>query len=372
MSISNLFNSRSLEGVLKRARSKLGAGELDAAARLVDTGLEKYPEAEALRELRLTIRRVQARSGMQELRSRIAHSRDPIAFEQLVKLYVETDMRDEAKRTALSFAAACPESSAPYLLLGELALSAYVEDVQARDGHEAHEHLRRAARIDNQSMRAHLLLAELYFLVDAKRALAATGRNLEQLDPDDSEVLPVLELIAQHGDAGSTESFDGILARLELAGELAQDPASWPLRTQRNRSARMVEKRTVQAVKQLVRDGAADEILVLRRGNERLVHARLMDSESKRRRVELSDEETDGHLGTTTSEVAQTIATQARELDMGAFRHCVIEGDFGRIVVGSVGDVFVGASRPTRGGDGMRVWDRIAVQLAQATEEVSE
>ena len=77
----DLFGGSSLDALVARAKQKLAASDFDEAHRLVAKGLEKFPDAQALRETRLTIRRAQARAGMQSLKDQIL--RDDSGFSYL-------------------------------------------------------------------------------------------------------------------------------------------------------------------------------------------------------------------------------------------------------------------------------------------------
>ena len=365
--LGDYFSGRSLESVLKKARQKLASGDFEAALRTVASGLSRFPEAAALRDLNLSILRAQSHAGMQSLRQRVATHRDPAAFEQLITMYLDTNMREEAVRTARDFAAACPQGATPHVILGELALQSWFHDLQARDGHRSHGHLTRASELDPQAIKPLLLLAEFYYCAGALKSLSALGRQLEQIDPDDPEVLPALEMIADHGDPSAVENLDGRLAQIELEDRLVNEPTSWPAGTARLTGDRLTEARAETVAKQLVRENIADEIVVLQRSGKPLAHARAKETEqatrSRRRPVELVTESEENGLTDVVRDVAHTISVQARELDLGAFRHCAIEGPFGRVVVGRVAGGIAGARRTSRGGESNRLWERIAVKL---------
>jgi hypothetical protein len=365
--LGDLFAGRSLEAVLKRARHRLATGDFDEATRVVLIGLERYPEAETLRELHLTIRRVQARSGMQELKRKIAHEHDPLAYEQLITLYQEVDMFDEARRTAHEYVEAHADRDTPHLILGETYLELFFEELKARYAHTAHDHLLRAARLNPDALKPRLLLAELYYCVGANRALSVVGRALERVDPDDDVILPILQTIVAVADPDANESMDGLFSQIEADGQLARDMTTWPLRNRRNREAQIREERTHKAVAKLVRDRVADEVLVLRRNGVPVVLASVdgaEDSGLSRRPVHVAteDEIDDAGLTDVVRTVAHTISQQAREFDLGAFRRCVIEGPFGLVVVGRVSNVILGAHR-RRVGEPHRLWERLSVSI---------
>ncbi len=368
--ITDLFSGRSLEAVLKRARQKLATGDFVEATRVVASGLDRFPEAEALRELHLTIRRVQARAGMQSLRQRIDNRQDPIAYEQLIHLYHEVDMYDEARRTATAYAETHPDRDTPHLLLGEMCLQTFFEDLRAPDAHNAHDHLLRAARLNGEAIKPRLLLAELYYCVGAHYALSVLARALERIDPDDEAILPVLEAISAVADANANnESVDGLFAKIEVDGQLLREPTTWPLRNRRNRDAQIQEERTNKVVRRLVADGVADEVVVLRRNGTPLTHAILVagDEEegSSKRKVEQTTPEDGEETGLTgvVGTIARAVSQQAREMDLGGFKRCSIQGPFGLVVAGRVNSVIAGARSASRMEEPTRLWDRLSIKI---------
>ena len=150
--ISNVFGGQALSVLVRRARTKLGAGEFEHAQRIVSKGLGTYPGAEALLELELTIRRAQAREGIRSLRARIESDDDPRAYEQIVSLYLELGMSAEAKQEAWSYATAHPDLDSPHLMLGEMSLQSFLDNFQSRDAHVAHNRLRRAAALNTEAV----------------------------------------------------------------------------------------------------------------------------------------------------------------------------------------------------------------------------
>lgn len=368
--ISDLFAGRSLEAVLRRARAQLGAGDFEEATRVVELGLERFPEAEALRELSLTLRRVKARSKVQDLKLRLSQGGDPVVYERLISTYHDMELPQDAREAAQAYALAHPGRDTPHLLLGEMYLQSFFEDLQARDGHRASEHLLRAARLNAQAIKPRLLLAELYFCIGAHKALHVVGRALERIDPDDDTILPVLEAISAVPNSSKEESLEGLLAHVEADGRLLREPTMWPLRTRRNREAQVLEARTHKTAAALVRKGVADEIVVLRRNGTPLSHAEMVrgdDDDADRGKVvvhDTSEEEAQAAgLGVVARTISNTVSKQARDLDLGAFKRCSIQGPFGLVVVGSVSNVVAAARRRTGAGEPLHLWERVSVAL---------
>jgi hypothetical protein len=365
--LGNWFRGPTLDATLAKARERLAVGDFDHAHRLVEDGLRRFPDSEALRDTGLTIRRAQARAGMQHLKDRIARERDPRAYEQLIQLYTEVNMPEEARREALAYAAAHPDRDTPHLLLGEMHLQAFFNDVVARDAHTAHEHLVRAARLNGEALKPRLLLAELYFCVGADRALHVVAQSLERFAETDPAIAPVLEQIAALGPGDGQESVDGLFEKVEVRGALVREATAWPIRNRRNREAELNEERTLRAASGLVRRGVAAEVVVLRRGGGLVSHAAESDSGdvvTMDAKAAERSKEPPGLVGVART-VARDVAPRAREFDLGAFKRCTVQGGFGTIVVGEIAGWVVGAR--SRGREPLRLWEGMTVALEAET-----
>jgi hypothetical protein len=359
----DLFGGSSLDALVARARQKLASSDFDEAHRLVARGLERFPDAQALRETRLTIRRAQARAGMQSLKDQIQRDDDPVAHEQLIALYQEVDMPAEARRAAQAYAQAHPDRDTPHLLLGEMLLQSYFEDMQARDAHPAQEHLLRAARLNAEALKPRLLLAELYFCCGADQALAVVAGALERIAPDDDTIKPVLEACRAVPRPEGKESVEALFARVEVEGALVREPTAWPLRTRRNRDQRVKDERMQVAVRRVVGRGEAEEVAIVRRNGALIAHAGGEGTETLDPTAE--DRVPEKGLPAVAAGVARTVARQVREFDLGAFKRCTIQGPFGIVVVGEVGGVLA-AARHRAAVEPLRLWERLTVALEGA------
>ncbi len=355
--LSTLFGGRKVEHYLRRSRERLAMGRLEDATRVIEAGLERFPGAHSLREVQLAIRRTQARDAMRDLKSRIEADADPIAFEQLIKLYRETEMPAEALRAASQYTAAHPDSDTPHLLLGEMYLGRFFEDVDARSGLHAHQHLRRARQINADALKPLLLLAELYYCVDAPRRLAMVARDLRAIGTGDEHVSSVLETIEPHSDLDQELRADSHFERIEVDGVFPRDPSTWPLRTHRNRGAIMQEERANRAVRSLVSKNAVEEVAILRTNGAVIAYRSKHEADP--------DDEQDPALVAIARHVNKTVSRYAREFDLGAFKRCTVLGPEGHLIVGRVGNVVAGARARTSVEAG-RVWDRVRIRLEGA------
>jgi len=386
--LGDWFGNRSVTALVERARQKLASGKLEDAARLVAAGLERYPGSSGLRDLRLSIRRAQAHKTMRRLERRIEINRDPMAYEELIRLYLELELPDEARCKAEAFVKEHPQRDASHLLLGEMLLEVFLDDLQARHGHRAHEHLIKAANLNGLAVRPRLLLAEFYFCIDARRSLALIHQALERTSADAEAMEATLAVLARVADPEADERLDGLLERIEVEGTLRRDPADWPLSNRRNAATELREDAADRVVRELIEDGNVDEVVILRRDGSLVTHASPLGIHGgssphalgTRNGVEPGTDECAGTLigvaaarsGEKESfvDVVRTVSgkvfPQAREFDMGKLTRCTIRSRQGHVVVGKVGNVVVGARGPANR-EPERLWETVAHELESVT-----
>lgn len=353
--IRNLFGAPTLEAVVRRARAKLATGEFEAAGKLVAEARFQYGEAIPLREVETSIQRAQARARIRELKERVERTDAPHAYEELVYVYLELGLVQEARGAAIAYGNAHPDKDAPHLLLGEMCLQAFFQDTQARDAHVAWQRLRRAAALNPLAIKPRLLLAELCYCVGADHALRDLARELEELAPGGSSLDALLRQIGSLPASDATQSMDGLFERVQADGALLRSPRSWPGERRRPTAHRVGGSRAHEAVEAAVNRANVGEIVLLKRNGKLLAHA-VSPSHA-------ADEEAGGDgLVDIARAVSQTVSRYARDLDLGAFRRCTIQGDFGLAAVGELGDVIAGA-RWNRAQEPQRLWERLAMEV---------
>jgi hypothetical protein len=351
--LDTLFGGSSLDAFLVRGRKKLASGKFDEALKAVEAGLSRYPGASALAELGHVVRRAQARAGMQALKERVDRAGEPAAFEQLIALYRELAMPGEALSLAEAYAQQHSDVAAPHVLLGEAALDRFFVDLRSRDGRCALDHLLKAGAIDPDAMKPRLLLAELYFAIAADRALLGQARAIQRLAGEDEVFRPVLEKIREVAKPTGGESVDALLAKVEVAGALSRDLGDWPGGRKRQAISEHDARRIARAVERIVRDGDADEAVALDRAGE-------VVTSSSERSIETPGGIEETALAGVARAISRSVKQQVRELELGSFRRCVVEGPFGTVVVGETGRGLV-AARAVRGADANRLWERMTV-----------
>ncbi len=361
--LTDMFAGKSVSACVERARRKMAAGKLEDAYRVIEKGLERFPNSTALMDLNLSIRRARAHSKIRQLEMSIESHQSPRAFEELVKLYQDLELPAEALRRAAAYAENHPELDSPHLMLGSMYLEMFFEELRARHGHKAHEHLLRAAALNPMAIQPRLLLAELYFCIDARRSLSMMMRALEQMSPDQNALEPARAAVGDLEDAEKEDSLEGIFERIEVHGALSRAPELWPLSKRQKRGVRVQEDNADPAVQELVASGAMDELVLLRRDGTVLSHATPTGM-----RPPEEDEDKPAGLVDVVRTVATKVYPQAREFDLGKFERCTIKGSFGNLVIGRVGNVLTGA-RTAASVEPHRLWDRLRMELEGGSGE---
>lgn len=353
--LSGIFGGRSLDALLRRAKACLAAGDFDDGLKVVEAGLVRYPHAVVLRDTGHLIRRAQARAGMQALKDRVAQDSDPDAHAQLVALYRDVGMEAEMIRATERFAEEHPDRDLPHLLRGEQLLELFFADLRARDGRAAIDRLLRAGALQPDALKPRVMLAEIYYAIGADKALLGQASALHRLAGDDEVFAPILAAIDAVARTVPNESVDALLAKVEVAGALARDPSEWSGRKRKGIASETEGSRLGLGLAKLVDDGTAEEAVGIDRAGEVVGHAGKPPAAD-----DGSDEET--ALAGVARAVARTVKVQARELELGAFRRCVVEGPFGVMVVADAAGGVV-AARAGKGTDPHRLADRLTVAV---------
>lgn len=361
---SSILGGTSLDAILARARRCLAQDDFDDALEVVEKGFVRYPNAGVLREMVLAIRRAQARAGMSALRDRVQRDQDPEAYEQLIALYADVGMFAEMIRTTEAYAEVHANREQPHLLRGEQLLEAFLSDLRARDGRDAIDHLVKAASLQPDSVKPRKLLAEIYHAIGADRALLGQAAAIERLAGDDEVMGPMLAAMREGASQRSGESVDALLARVEVEGALVRDPSTWSGRKRKGLSSPEEEGRLQAGLERLVHEGFAEEAVAIDRAGEVVGEsgtALAADGGAGGPAPEGTPERGSALAGIARG-VARTVKAQARELDLGAFRSCVVEGPFGVMVVADASGGVV-AARGRRGTDPHRLTERLTVAV---------
>lgn len=354
--LSGIFSGRSLDAFLRRAKSCLAAGDFDEGLKVVESGLSRFPDASVLRDTGHLIRRAQARAGMQGLKDRVEQDSDPDAHAQLIALYRDVGMESEMIRSTERFATEHPSRALPHLLRGEQLLEAFFSDLRARDGRAAIDRLLKAGTLEPDALKQRVMLAEIYCAIGADKALLGQASAIRRLAGDDEVFAPILSAIEAFARPVRNESVDALLATVEVNGALLRDPFAWSGRASKSISSANDGSRLQRGLEKLVAGESVDEAVAIDRSGALIGHAAGVNAPAG----EAGDD--DSALAGVARAVARTIKLQARELELGAFKRCVVEGPFGVMVVADAAGGVV-AARAGRGVDPHRLADRLSVAV---------
>jgi len=364
--LPSIFGGRSLDAILRKARACLAEGDFEDGLALVEAGLERFPDASVLRDTGHLLRRAQARSGIRGLKDRVDQDSEPHAHAQLIALYRDVGMEAEMIVATERFAKAHPGLDQPHLLRGEQLLEVFFADLRACDGGRAIEHLITAATLQPDALKPRLMLAEIYYAIGADKALLGQSAAIRRLAGDDDVFAPILAAIAEAGRPVAAESVDALLAKVEVTGALVRDPSTWSGRKRRGIGSESEAARLQQALFKLVAGDGVEEAVAIDRAGSLLAHAPGAPAQGRASDAADADAHDDDAEATALAgvarAVARTIKAQARELELGAFRRCVVEGPFGVMVVADAAGGVV-AARAGRGVDPHRLTDRLCVAV---------
>lgn len=354
---SAILGGRSLDAILRRARACLAVDDFDEGLKVVQSGLARFGPVSVLRDVGHLIRRAQARSGMQALKDRVDQDSDPDAHAQLIALYRDVGMESEMIRATERFMSEHPDRDLPQLLRGEQWLEVFFADLRARDGRAAIDRLLRAGTLQPDALKPRVMLAEIYFAIGADKALLGQTSAIQRLAGDDEVFAPILTALLEVARPVPHESVDALLATVEVAGALVRDPSTWSGRKRKGMASETESARLQRGLEKLVDGETADEAVAIDRAGAVVGHAGGSGAGESP-----TEADEDSALAGVARAVARSIKVQARELEMGAFRRCIVEGPFGVMVVADAAGGVV-AARAGRGVDPHRLSDRLTVAV---------
>lgn len=226
-----------LRGRLRRSPSPAAFGDLaerliafgdaEAALRVADDGLATFPDSERLAQVRLFVKRGPLNTRLRKLRDDLARRPTPSAYERLAETYRELGSVGDALATAEECAERYPLHESPHLVQGEIRLDRFRQDLIARDAVRAEQSLGRVARINARCVKAHLLLAELHWLVGDRTTCRRHLRAVLDVTPGARDVQDFLRGIAEGG-ADDDLDFAERARAVEERGSFAEAPEAFP------------------------------------------------------------------------------------------------------------------------------------------------
>jgi tetratricopeptide (TPR) repeat protein len=356
-------NAPSPAAVAELAERLIALGETDLALREAERGLEVFPDSERLLHIRTFAKKGRLSAQIRRLKEDLHRRPNALTYVQLAKIYRELGSQEEA----LSIAAECSErfplNEAGYLVQGEIRAERFRRDLIAKDGIVAEAALSRVVRLNAANVTAHLLLAEIYWLVGMAAECRAHLAQVLETMPAAHEVQEFLR--ATEGVSGpAEEAFEDLASKAERDGVPANDPALFPSHANRTGAAKAQGPLDAEAVRGAIaslgeHDGMMNAVLCDREGN---VVADFAGASGLPR----------GQFAELVSGIRGAADDASRRMDTGALVRAEIEGPGGNVTVSRVRGLTVAVlyKAPLRAD---RVWevlqDFVAHHLASTREE---
>ncbi len=345
----------------------IALGETDAALRVAEQGLQLFPDSERLAAVRTYAKKGRLTVQLRRLREDAARRPNPLTFAQLAEIYRDLGSLDDALAITAECAERFPLNESPYLVQGEIRLQRFLHDVIAKDAIIAENALRKVVRLNAHNVKAHLLLAEIYWLVGMPSACRRHLRSVLTIMPTARDVQDFLkETDTTAETAGDEGEFEDLAQQTQERGTFANPAELFPDPQTKGASSQGKPRTHVDL------DGLREKVLalganqgmrnavVLGKDGEILADFTDADSLSRNQFAEL------------VSAIESTAGDASRRMDTGALVRVEIEGPAGSVTVArarslTVGILYVDPLRHER------VWellqDFVARNLAAQREE---
>jgi hypothetical protein len=326
----------------------------DALA-VAEKGLHRFPDSERLQQVRSFALRKSLSGRIRRLRAEIERRPTPFAYTRLAEIHRELGDDDEALDLATTCTQQFPLNAQPLLVEGEIRVERFLRDVVAQDGILAATALRRVLTLNGASVKAHVLLAELYHLVGA---VADCRRHLHVVLAERGEEHDVRAFVASLGDGAwdadleelTPDAFETLARAVEESGEFVGDPATFPAIVQHGPASRRIRALAIDL------DGLSRD--VARAGRSLGMRNTVLLDRDGRVLAEHCDDggmarEDFAHV---VRQLRSTADDTSRRMDAGALVRTELEGPAGDLTVMRVQRLTVGAlySEPLRAA---RVWE---------------
>ncbi len=306
----------------------LALGEPERALTVAQEGLSHFPDSERLLHVRLFVKKKSLADDIRKLRRDIARRPSPLSYTQLAQIYRELGNEDEALEMAHECAERFPLNENPYLIQAEIRLSRFLRDLVAKDAVLAEQALRKVVRLNPHHVGAHLLLAQVYYLVGGAGETRRQLRAVLTTMPTAKEVQTFLQrLHVTESDPSDTTPFEELARAVEQEGAFAAAPDSFPTLHPQAPSvpsqsdARLDMENLMQDVARLGREPGVRNSILLDRDGEILADFSDAIALSRRQFAELI------------RSIREVADDASKRMDAGALVRAEIEGPGGSITV---------------------------------------
>ena len=192
----------------------INLGLVDQTLRVSEEGLALFPHAQELRKLNKFAKRSRLKEQIVDLRKRLNKTPQAEQYRELAGLYLELGDYGAVHGTCEESVRRFPDDAGSHLLLARASLAAFYRDLGADDGLRAVNALERVLELDEQSDRAHKMLAELLYRVGAVGKSQGHLKRLRELAPGDFDVEILYRKVRDYEPSGE-EDLDVLFCQVE-------------------------------------------------------------------------------------------------------------------------------------------------------------
>ena len=282
--------------------------------------------------MRLFAKKKRLTGQIRKLRDDLQRRPSPLAFTQLADIYRELGDHEAALEIATECAERFPLNENPYLLQGEIRLERFLRDHIANDAKIAEAALTKVVRLNSHNIKAHMLLAELFYLVGCADDCRKHLRQVLTIMPTAREVQSFLRTlnVAEPADGEDLQTLAEFAEVVEENGQFANPPDRFPsthphLGSPDGKASMRLDMDSLK--QEIVKMGAQRGVLnsvIMDRDEQVLAEFSNARSLSARQFAELINQ-------------IRTVADDAsRRMDTGALVRAEIEGPTGNITVARI------------------------------------
>lgn len=300
------------------------------ARKLLDEGLEKYPDSRKMRVLEQRMKRTDFYGEFLKANREITDEPNPDSYARLAMLYRAVGDADKALETCAAGLAAFPDSVRLYLNVAELRLHRYARDFMPKDAFIALANLEKAVSLDDTDYAATILLAEFYMAIGAADSAINTLKKMLVSHPEDEHAQKLLESALEM--SRTSEPMEDLLKEVSESRRMAVGPdilryLEKCMQAGQGETARRTidTEKMNEALALAVETTGARAMAIL--NPEGAVAA------SARQEGDPIDAEA---LAAAAAEIHDNTNDYALRMDLGSFENGEIEGPFGHLLVNSV------------------------------------
>jgi len=325
--------ARELESVVTEAERLVASGRHEEAMHVAEQGLQRFPAAARLRGVIRYVRRASSKQRLTELKRALEQRKNERAYKELIKLHLDLGDKDQALEVATAHVNEYPSAPDAHVLLGEVFLTRYFGELFARDAWAAIEPLERAIELNPESLRAHTLLAMLYFAIGAPRTSAASIGAVLSIDSSNASIAEFKDALLESAGPEGEEDVEYLLDYAQDHQEIPNNPGNFPGGKRfslESAGGTLAPKLFAAAAQGIGRRLRIEQLAAI--GNNGRPLAVAGENKESFVRIACRFDEVSRRAG--------------RHMNFGTMRRFMVEGKFGRIVLVPAGNCAVAARAP--------------------------